>query len=256
LIRKTKHILSSHLSLGFISVLVLQLALFPALAEGQPASPQEKQPLGSLNSVGQVYLSDAVAPATATVFTGDTVRTDQSSTATFTMSGKGSFQIASGTQLVFTGNQQYVAELKSGIVVMSSSVGASGINVRVENFAVVAVTTDRQSTAQVQGSADGSFLVRCSEGSIGIVPLAGLISGSFLQAGQSITISPQGELSGLPATVSSTSSPNAPVKAATTSHTTRWVILGVLAAGGAAGAGIAAAESGKGNSQTVSPSSP
>ena len=58
--------------------------------------------------------SNCVAPAESTVFTGDTVRTADTATATFTLSGKGSFGIASRTQLVFTGNQQYLAELKSG----------------------------------------------------------------------------------------------------------------------------------------------
>jgi hypothetical protein len=128
LTKKTKRTIASNFTFWYIHVLALQLVLFPAVADGFPASQaQEKQALGSLSSVGQVYVSNSVAPAESTIFTGDMLRTDEMATAIFTISGKGSFEIASRSQLVFTGSQQYVAELKSGIVVMSSLSGPSGI---------------------------------------------------------------------------------------------------------------------------------
>ena len=252
-IRKTRRALVPSLAVCFIHLVALQLILFTALANTRPASgAQEKQPLGSLSSVGQVYVSNAVVPAESTIFTGDALRTDDMATATFTLSGKGSYEIASRSQLVFTGSQQYVAELKSGIVVMSSMSGPSGINLRVGNFLVVAVTQGEQSTSKIDSAADGSFVVSCSEGSVGIVPTEGPPNGIFLQTGQSVTISPQGELSAPTATVASTgTAPASQPQTVKNSHT-GWIILGVAAGGGAAAAAALAGH----KSSSVSPSTP
>jgi hypothetical protein len=254
LIRKTRRHFTPRLTECFVHVLVLQLILFTALANaGFTWGAQEKQPLGSLNSVGQVSVGNAVVPAQSTIFTGDIVRTDASSTATFTISGKGSFEIASRSQLVFTGTQQYVAELKSGTVVMSSVSGPSGINVRAGNFVVVAVTQGEQSTSKIDSAADGSFLVTSTEGSIGIVPLEGAPNGVFLQTGQSVIISPQGELSAPTTGVLLNNTEPAPQTPTTTKNShTGWIILGV--AGGGAAAAAAALASRK-SSTPVSSSS-
>ena len=213
LIRKARRTIASHLTLYFIHALALQLVLFPILADARPASrAQEKQPLGSLSSIGPVYVGDSVAPASSTIFTGDAIRLGDAATATFTISGRGSFEIASHSQLVFTGSQQYVAELKSGTVVMSSSSGSSGINLRIGNYVVLGVTQAEQSTAKIDSAADGSFVISCTQGSVGIVPLDGSPNGIFLQVGQSTNLSPQGALSAPRATVASatTTSPTQP----------------------------------------------
>jgi hypothetical protein len=260
LTKKTKRTIASNFTFWFIHVLALQLVLFPAVADGFPASQaQEKQALGSLSSVGQVYVSNSVAPAESTIFTDDMLRTDEMATAIFTISGKGSFEIASRSQLVFTGSQQYVAELKSGIVVMSSLSGPSGINLRIGKFVVVAITQGEQSTARIESFLDILFLISCSAGSVGIVPVEGPAKGVFLQPGQSVSISAQGELSAPTATIASTttSSSTSPTQQSPSvqkkSHT-GLIILGLAAAGGAGGA--AAALGHKGGGQTVSPSSP
>jgi len=227
------------------------------LADARPASrAQEKQPLGSLSSIGPVYVGDFVAPASSTIFTGDTLRLGDAATATFTISGRGSFEIASQSQLVFTGSQQYVAELKSGTVVMSSSSGSSGITLRIGNYVVLAVTQGEQSTAKIDGAADGSFVISCTQGSVGVVPLDGSPNGIFLQVGQSISLSPQGELSAPRATVASTAttSPTQPSASVRKSSHTGLIILGVAGAAGAVGAAVALG--GKGNGQTVSQSAP
>jgi hypothetical protein len=258
LIKKKKRSLASILTLWFIHVLALQLVLFPVLADArQPSPAQEKQPLGSLSRVGQVYVNNSLAAAESTLFTGDTLRTDETSTATFAISGKGSFQIASSSQLVFTGAPQYVAELKSGIVVMSSLTGPTGISLRTGKFVLAAVDRNQQSTSRIEGASDGSFLISCLEGSVGIIPLQGPPNGVFLQVGQSVSISSQGELSAPAATVAPTTTstlPTQPSPTARKSHT-RWIILGVVG-GGAAAAGTAVALAAHGSSQTVSPSSP
>jgi hypothetical protein len=257
LIRKTQRTIASHLTLCFIHTLALQLVLFPMRADARPAlRAQEKQPLGSLSSIGPVYVGDSVAPASSTIFSGDTLRLGDAATATFTISGRGSFEIASHSQLAFTGSQQYVAELKSGTVVMSSSSGSSGITLRIGNFVVLAVTQGEQSTAKIDGAADGSFVISCTQGSVGIVPLDGSPNGIFLQVGQSISLSAQGELSAPRATVASTAttSPTQPSASVRKSSHTGLIILGVAGAAGAVGAAVALG--GKGHGQTVSQSAP
>jgi ferric-dicitrate binding protein FerR (iron transport regulator) len=245
----------SRLSAWLASALVLPLLLLPALAGARPTPPaQTQQPLGSLSAVGQVYVGGSVAPANATVMTGDTVRTDPSSTATFTMGGKGTFQIAAGTEMVFTGSQQYVAQLKSGIVVMNSLSGPSGITLRTGNFVVVGVTQDQPASARIEAGSDGSFRVSCLTGSVGVVPIEGAPNGNFLQPGQSVTISPQGVLSAPTATVATATppeeQPSTPQPAAKSK--TPWIILGVAAAGGGIGAAVALSHS----SSPASPSAP
>lgn len=259
LLSQTKRYPAVRFSLWLISLALVQLMLLPALARARAASQEQtKQPLGSLSAVGQVYVGNSAVPAESTIFTGDTLRTDPMATATFTISGKGSFAIASSSQLVFAGTQQYVAELKSGIVLMSSESGPSGVNLRTGSYVVVAVTRGELSTAKIESAADGSFLISCSEGSVGVVPLEGPPNGVFLQKGQSVTISPQGELSSPTAAASSTatpataSNPNPP--SATKNNHTALIILGIAGGAGAA-AGIAAA-AGHGSSQPVSTSSP
>ena len=256
LLTKTKRHRALWFSLAFI-----QLALLAVPARARAASQEQaKQPLGSLSAVGQVYVGNSVVPAESTIFTGDTLRTDPTATATFTISGKGSFAIASSSQLVFAGTQQYVAELKSGIVVMSSESGPSGVNLRTGGYVVVAVTRGEQSTSKIESAADGSFVISCSEGSVGVVPLQGPPNGVFLQNGQSVTISPQGELSSPTAAASSTSTPTSPSNptpqpTATKNNHTALIILGIAGGAGAA-AGIAAAAGGHGSSSTVSTSTP
>jgi hypothetical protein len=248
LIRKTKRVVAPRLEVFFIHLLAVQLVLFTALAGARPASgAQEKQPLGSLSSVGQVSVSNAVVPSESTVFAGDTLRTGDMATATFTMGGKGSYAIPSRSQLVFAGGQQFVAELKAGTVVMSSMDGPSGINLRAGNFVVVAVTQGEQSTAKVDSATDGSFLVTSTEGSVGVVPLTGPPNGVFLQPGQSVNISPTGELSAPTTGALINTEPDqtpAPAQATSSNSHTGWIILGVAAGGaGIAGAVLASHKS-------------
>ena len=252
---RMKRIIEPGFTWWLVLVVPLQLVLFSALAEaGTTSQAQERTPLGALSSVGQVYVSNSVVPTESTIFAGDTLRTDNTATAAFTTSGKGSYEIASRSQLMFTGTQQYVAELKSGVVVMSSMNGPSGINLRVANFVVVAVTQGEQSTSKIEAVSDGSFLISCSEGSVGIVPLEGPPNGLFLQAGQSVTISPQGELSAPTATVASTVPATTPAQKspAANKSKTAWIILGVAGGGGAAAAAALAGH----KSSSVSTSTP
>jgi hypothetical protein len=243
--------------LVFIQVLTLQF-LIPLWAHGV-GRPQEQQKtsLGSLSTFGEVYVDDTMAPLETTIFSGDVLRTGGAGTAVFTLSGKGSFRISPDTQIVFTGNPQYIAELKAGSVVMSSLSGATGINLRAGNSVVVAVTEGEQSSSNIQASSDGSFFVSCMDGSVGIIPLQGG-SGLFIQAGQSASISPNQSVT--PESKPPTANP-APAPPSTTTppatqrkkSNTRWIILGAAAAAGVGGiTGIASHGGGK----PISPAAP
>jgi hypothetical protein len=239
-----------------VFVLALQL-LCPVWSRSAARAPQQPGvALGSLSTFGEVFVNGATAPLDSTIFSGDVVRTGGAGSATFTLSGKGSLKITPNTQVVFTGAPQYVGELKAGSVVMSSLSGATGINLRTGNSVVVAVTEGEQSTSNIDMAADGSFFISCLDGSVGVIPLQGA-NGIFIQAGQSVSISPQGDLS---AEKRPTSPPAAPAPTTTTppaaqtkKSNTRWIIVGVAGAGAAAGVAAALAAHG---SSPVSPSAP
>ena len=241
----------------FLQFAVLQgLSSAPAYGGARP-DEQQRQALGSLITMGDVYLNDAAAPAESTIFAGDTLRSSGTGTGTFTLIGKGSFRIFPNTEIVFAGGPQYAAELKSGRVVMSSLNGATGINLRAGSSVVVAVAEGEQSVSNIEAPSDGSFVVSCLGGSVGIIPLAGG-KGIFIRMGQSANISAAGELSPVsheppatnPQALSSTSSNSeepAPAGRQKRSYM-RWVLIGA----GVAGAGIAAAVLASNGSRPVS----
>jgi hypothetical protein len=237
--------------LGLASILLLQFVSLSGVARARPTSQeQERQPLGSLAAFGDVYVNEAHPPGESTIFSGNTLRTTLDGSATFTASGKGSLKISPGTQLAFPGNAQYMGELKSGSVVMTSISGPAGINLRAGDFALVAVTQGEESTSKIEKSPDGSFLISCLAGSLGIIPLQGA-NGIFLQSGQSVRISPQGEL----AAVEQQPSPpptQAETAAVKKKSNAAWIILAVAGGGGAAAAAAAAGHGG-GSSPPVSP---
>ena len=241
-----------------VRAIALALILLPSVAAGQVA-PQAgpSQSLGSLSIVGEVFVNDARAPAESTVFVGDVLITGENGVASFTASGKGTLKIAPHSVVVFAGAEKYVAELKVGTLVMSSFTGPSGFTLRMADFVLVPAVQNQQTTAKVEKMPDDSFVLSCQEGSVSVISLQGA-SGLLLQAGQSATISPGGQLTSSAGTSGATSAPSGPTPTqpqpgTTSSHRKQWIILGV--AGGAA-VGIAAAAAGGGGHHPVSPSSP
>jgi hypothetical protein len=227
-------------------LLVFELILYPALVQARPVSQdQQRQPLGSLTSLGDLYVNDAHPPGESTIFSGDTLRTSQNGSATFTTSGKGSLKVSPESQVAFPGNPQYVAELKSGSVVMTSVSGPAGISLRAGNYSLVAPTQGEESTAKVEKAPDGSFLISCLQGSLGIIGLQGG-GGLLLESNQSVRISAQGELAAVeqqPATPPAPANPSSVQKKSNAG----WIILAVAGGAGAAGA---AAGLGHGGSKT------
>jgi hypothetical protein len=244
--------------LRLLPTIAMVFLLTAAAAHGRTRS-QEHQALGSLSSVGQVSVNNSAAPADATVFSGDVIRTGANATATFTSSAEGSFQILAGSQIAFNGGEQYAAELQAGTVVMSSQRGTQGLSTRIEGYTVVGASEGEQSTSKIERAADGSFTVTCLDGSVILVPTGEGSSGVLIQSGQMVNISPRGKLSAVkaagPVTPPATPAPT-PAPAPTTagiSNSTKWIIAGVAIAGGA---GAALALAGGHKSSSVSPATP
>ena len=238
---------TSRFSPLLLALLVFSNLVFPGVGLAGRRS-QEHQPLGSLSSVGEVYVNNSPAPADSTIFSGDTVRTGAAGTATFTSSVQGTFQILAQSQVAFNGGDQYVAELQSGTVVMSSMRGPQGLSLRLGSFTAVGVTDGEQSTLKIEKAADGTFAVTCMDGSVILVPTTGS-NGLLMQAGQTVSISGQGQLSA----VKEVAPPNpTPGTVQQKKSYTLWIVLGVAGAGAA---GAAAALGGK-HSSSSPPISP
>src|SRR6266513_469244 len=232
---------------------VLLLLLFPALSHAL-AVPQEKEKtaLGSLTGVGEVYVNDSPAPAEITIFSGDRVRVGENGSATFNMSGKGSLKLSPRSQVLFAGKYEYTSELEAGAVVMNSISGPNGLTLRIGNDVLVPSTKEHLALASVDRAPDGSYLVTCSDGAIGVLNLLGT-AGQFLQVGQAVSVAPNGEL--FPVMRQDMTPVNLASSGARKSRGsfTGWGYLG-LAAGGAAGAAAALAHGG--GKQSVSPAGP
>jgi hypothetical protein len=239
-------------SLGQIRILALLVLLFPALGHaGVVPQANDRAPLGSLTSIGEVYVNDSPAPAEITIFPGDRVRVGQSGSATFNMGGKGQLKLSSRSQVLFSGKYEYAAELEAGAVVINSVSGPNGFTLRIGNDVVVPSIKERTASASIDRAPDGSFLVTCSDGAVGILALQGT-SGEFLQVGQSLSVAPKGELFPVvhQAAISARSASGARNANGSFSG---WGYIGLAAAGAA---GAAAALSHGGGKQSISPSSP
>ena len=234
---------------------MLLLLLFPALGHAQ-AVPQgkERTPLGSLTSLGEVYVNDSPAPVEITIFSGDRARVGENGSATFNMSGKGSLKLSPRSQVLFAGKYEYAAELEAGAIVMNSISGPNGLTLRIGNDVLVPSTKEHLALASIDRAPDGSYLVTCSDGAIGVLNLQGT-AGQFLQVGQAVSVAPNGELFPV---MRQDMTPVSSAKSASAARKSRgsftgWGYLG-LAAGGAAGAAAALAHGG--GKQSVSPAGP
>ena len=227
---------------------------------------QSPQAVGSLSSAGSVLVNGSPAPGDVTIFSGDTVRTNDG-TAAVSLSGKGSFKLAPNSEMSFQPDPRYSGELRSGIVMMSSFGGATDVSVRAGNYVVAPVIQAQQSASKIERHSDGSFTISCLDGSVGLIPLEGT-TGRVLQSGESANILASGQLDQAqapptPAPVEETPAAAAtkpvdqtpaPVPAKSSSKKNEYILLG-LAGVAAVGAAAALAGSGHGSS-SVSPSTP
>src|SRR5438309_9006274 len=152
---------------GLLRLLVALLLLLLAVTRARALpQEQERETLGSLTSIGEVYVNDSPAPAEITIFSGDRVRTGETGSATFNMSGKGSLKLSPRSQVLFAGKYEYTAELEVGAVVMNSISGPNGLTLRIGNDVLVPSTKEHLALASVDRALDGSYLVTCSDGAI------------------------------------------------------------------------------------------
>src|SRR4029077_17280292 len=101
-------------------------------------------------------------------------------------------KVSRQTQLVFSDGSQYAAELKAGTIVLDSSSGPTGVTLLAGGFVVVPTVRDQVTSASIEAT-DGSFRISSLDGTVAVIPLEGT-SGQILQPGQSVSISPRGEL--------------------------------------------------------------
>ena len=142
--------------------------VYARVAQQEPS----KEPLGSLSSVGDVYLNDSPASAESAIFPEDRVRTSTTGTAAFVATGKGTLRILQKSQVVFSGSDQFTAELKAGTVVSNTAAGADGVILRIGNYVVVSSVKEQAATFRITRAQDGSFLVSCLGGSVGSASLS------------------------------------------------------------------------------------
>lgn len=222
--------------------LSLATALLFAFSNAACASAQQQdqsnEKLGSLTSLGEVYLNDAPTAVMSTVSSGDKIRTGETGEATLTVSGKGTLKIRPLSQIALSANDQYLAELQKGTVVLNSVPNSDGLILRIGNYVLVSSVRSLATAFRATRAQDGSFLLNCLDGKVGVLTMEGQ-SGQLLQAGQSLTVSAKSELL--------VSSP-AP-KAKRNSHTL-WIVLG-LAGAGAVGAAAALAHGGGNHTVTI-----
>jgi len=244
------------LSLGFIPLLAALLFLFPVLSRAQAAPPEkEREPLGSLTSVGEVFVNDSPASAEITIFSGDKVRTGESGSATFNMSGKGSLKISPRSEVLFSGKYEYTAEFETGAVLLSSVSGSNGFTLRVGSDVVVPSFKAHIASAWIAKAPDGSYLVKCSDGAMGILALQGS-SGQFIEAGQSLSVAANGALFAVaePGAARGTTTSLALARPHKPSRSSAdWAYL---ALGGALASGLVLGLSHGGGKQSISPAAP
>lgn len=232
--RKASILVAGGLNVSLFLALLCVVSI-PAWALTSQQEPSREK-LGTLRSVGEVYVNDLPISVVFTVSSGDKIRTGESGEATLAVVGKGTLNVPPLSQVVLSGNDQYTAELEKGTALLNSVPGSDGLIVRIGNYVVVPSVRSIATALRVTKAQDGSFLVYCLDGKIGVLTVEGE-SGQLLQAGQSLTVSAKSEL---------LTSAHA-LKSKGHSHT-RWILLGLA---GAAGAGAAAALAHRGGNQTV-----
>jgi hypothetical protein len=159
-------------------------------SEQQPATREEpNQALGSLSAAGEVYVNGSLAVSESTIFAGDRVRTGPTGAASFAISGRATLKMFPQSEVVFSGSNQFSAELEAGTVVLSTVAGGSGMFLRMGDFVLVpSFPREQSTTSKAERGSDGSFTISSLDGSVGVLTLKDR-SGEFLNSGQSLQVS-------------------------------------------------------------------
>lgn len=247
------HNRSRVIAVFFVVLLVVSVA-------PTPAQTIDHKEIGSIQMQGSVFLNGTAGATGATVFTGDSLRTGPDGSALVNMPGRGSIVLAANSEVTFpaAGTGSHLAVLHSGKIAFRLLPEASETTAEFGKL-VLRPVIGQGVEYEIEIAADGSAIVRCLNGALGIIEIEGTNS-TFLSAGQSAKISSTGVAELIPSP-SATPPPNSQVQATQrpakpaaggTSHSTK-VILVVAAIGVSAVVAVLIVERVK---SPVSPSAP
>jgi hypothetical protein len=243
---------------GILASLFAFLLLFSIVPT--PAQTPDHKGIGVIQAQGSVILNSAPATAGVTIYPGDSVRTGWDGSALVSLADRGSLVIAANSDITF----------------LPASLGSHFVALRRGNFALRLPREAPEITAEfgklvlrpviglevefdVEIAADGSALVRCINGAVGIMEAQGADS-VFLNSGESAEISASGVAGRIRPSVAL--SPNSNISSAPSPSGTPpggkshvdWIIVGVGGAGVAALVAVLVSE--HRNTSPISPSVP
>jgi hypothetical protein len=176
-------------ALVFSLVLIVLLGSLPVSSQ----VPDHKG-IGSIQLQGAVTLNGVSAASGATVFAGDLVRTGPDGSALVSLPGRGSIVVAADSELIFPSVSigSHFVVLHRGKVAFRLLPEASETTAEIGGL-VLRPVIGQGVEFEVVIAGDGSAVVQCLSGSVGIIQIQGANS-TFLNAGQSAKISVNGSV--------------------------------------------------------------
>lgn len=182
-----------HLPMRLFFYLLVFCVPVPAWARPVPQE-NARRPLGSLSVTGGVQINGAFVSSQSAVYAGDTVTTREDGEVTLTVRERGKFEIGPLTQVVFSDDSRFAAQLILGTVKFDALAEHSNLAVRAGDYVVSAAPgAVPEISATVRRTTDGSALVSCGKGSVQVVALQGDTS-LALHAGQSASLASRGDV--------------------------------------------------------------
>jgi hypothetical protein len=222
-----------------------------------PAQTTDSKGIGVVQVQGSVSLDGTTAATGATIFPGDSIQTGPDGSVLVNMPGRGSLVIAANSSIIFPPVTQgsHLVALQRGKFALHILSEAAGTTAEFGKF-VLRPIIGQGAEYDVEIAPDGSALVRCFTGTIGIIEAQGANS-TFLNAGQSAQISATGSVERIGAAgappPNSTPPPSSTSPSGKSKSYVGWIILAAAAGGVAAVVAVVVSEH---KPATVSPSSP
>jgi hypothetical protein len=173
--------------IAVFSVFLLLASIAPT-----PAQTVDHKGIGSVQIQGSVLLNGTAGVTGATVFAGDSVRTGADGSALVNLPGRGSMVVAPNSDITFPNiaiGSHFVA-LHKGKIAFRILPEASETTAEFGKL-VLRPVIGQGVEFDIEIAGDGSAIIRCTSGSVGIIEIQGANS-TFLNAGQSAKISENG----------------------------------------------------------------
>ncbi len=246
-----------HSRSGIIVVLLAPLLLFVNLPV--PAQTTDSKGIGVLQVQGSVSLGGTSAATGATIYAGDSIRTGLNGTALVNLTGRGSIVMAPNSDLTFppVSLGSHSVALHHGKFALHILPEGSGTTAELGKL-VLRPLIGQGVDYEVEIEADGSAVVHCISGTVGIIEVEGANS-TFLNSGDSAEISASGVTERIPASATplpNSSAPNTPQstpRSPSGKSNAGWIILAASGGGIAALVAVIAIEH---KTTPVSPSAP